>query len=133
MAAKSTNTEPFMIKNMHNLNWTNKDGSPSICKASFTLVFLPHMGELPDCLYKVGKNGPWVERKSIPCDEWTDKQVTKHTYRQVFRLKPMGQLLKQLEQFVTEIYNEDGDYSALNGTAPVTAPPAATKTEHYNG
>ena len=122
MAKANTNAEMFKIKNMRNLNWTNRDGSPSISKASFTLVFLPHGAEVPDCLYKVGKNGPWVEAKSFQCDEWTDRNGNKHTWQQCMRLKPMGKLLDQLEQFVTSIYNETGDYSAINATPDVSAP-----------
>ena len=129
MATKNTNVEPFQIKNMHNLNWTNKDGSPSIVKASFTLSFLPHKAELRDCLYKVGMNGPWVESKSIACTPWTDRNGKEQRWQQVMNLKTMGELLKQLEKHITGIYNLEGNYDAINGTAEQTTTTATTTVD----
>ena len=125
--ATSTNTEPFQIKNMRNINWTNKDGSPSIVKASFTLVILPHKLELKDCFLKVGKNGPWVEGKSIPCTPWTDRNGREQTFTQVANLRTMDRKLQdQLNKHVNELYNTEGNYDQLNGT---TATAANTATE----
>ena len=115
----------FQIKNMRNVNWT----SP-VCKASFTLVNLPQGTEMRDCLLKSGQNGLWIEGKSVKCTPWTDNQGRTHEYSEVNSFRKMDKkLLDQLVEFIGNLYNEKGDYDALNkaNTATAKTTPAATE------
>ena len=126
------NQEMFQITNMRNVNWK----SP-VAKASFTLTVLPQGIQCRDCLLKSGSNGNWIEGKSVKCTPWTDRNGNTHEYSDVVSLRTMDkELLKQLTEFVSNLYNEDGNYEHLNATkaqAQDTASATTTTAAVANG